>query len=298
MDDLVADALHGACTRAVALERAGRYAVRSGLRDGRLIALWPGVLVDRSRLTEPWTRSAAAVLSIGEGAVLADRTALYLHGCDAAEPAPVHVQVPYDRWPARRPGVVLHHGPTEPGDVVELSGLPVHAVDRALTDLLCGRSRRTALACCDQALATVEPARREAVKEGLRRRLLARPDRRGRRKAEQVLELATGLPESPAESSVLLVVVDGGFPPPASQYVVRSVAGCEIYRLDFAWEQARIALEYDGYAAHADRRAADAAREEDLRRRGWLVVRATAADLAEPARLLAELRAAFRHRGL
>ncbi|WP_245818554.1 hypothetical protein [Haloechinothrix alba] len=83
-----------------------------------------------------------------------------LHGCDAAEPAPVHVQVPYDRWPARRSGVVLHHGPTEPGDVVELSALPVHAVDRALTDLLCGRSARTALACCDQALATVVLVRR------------------------------------------------------------------------------------------------------------------------------------------
>jgi hypothetical protein len=38
-------------------------------------------------------------------------------------------------------------------------------------------------------------------------------------------------------------------------------------------------------------------RDEDLRRRGWIVIHARAADLADSSRLFAELRAAFARRG-
>jgi very-short-patch-repair endonuclease len=55
--------------------------------------------------------------------------------------------------------------------------------------------------------------------------------------------------------------------------------------LDFAWPRLRIALEYDGYEAHENRRAEDAVRDADLKRRGWKVIRADASDLRDPTRL-------------
>ncbi|SFQ21951.1 Protein of unknown function [Amycolatopsis arida] len=57
--------------------------------------------------------------------------------------------------------------------------------------------------------------------------------------------------------------------------------------------QYRIALEYDGYAAHEERAVYDAERDERMAARGWIVVRARADDLRDPSRVLAELRAAF-----
>ena len=94
-----------------------------------------------------------------------------------------------------------------------------------------------------------------------------------------------------------MLLIELGFPLPEVNFVLRSPSGRELYRLDMAWPYLRIALEYDGHAVHAGREDEDAAREDDLRRRGWIVVRARAADLADPTRLTAELRAAFAARG-
>ena len=94
-----------------------------------------------------------------------------------------------------------------------------------------------------------------------------------------------------------MVLIERGFPLPEVNFSLRSPGGREVYRLDLAWPVLRIALGYDGHAAHADHEEQDAAREDDLRRRGWIVVRARADDLADPTRMLSELRAAFATRG-
>jgi very-short-patch-repair endonuclease len=85
---------------------------------------------------------------------------------------------------------------------------------------------------------------------------------------------------------------------PQPQHSIRALDGKEIWRLDFAWPDLKIALEYDGYEAHERRAVQDAARDEDLRRRGWVVIRATATDMREPTLLLGRLRAAFAKRGV
>ena len=110
-------------------------------------------------------------------------------------------------------------------------------------------------------------------------------------------DLASPRAESAPESWIRMLIIELGFPLPEVNFVLRSPGGRELYRLDLAWPQLRIALEYDGHAAHAGREEEDAAREDALRRRGWTVVRARAADLADPTRFTAELRAAFAARG-
>ena len=70
-----------------------------------------------------------------------------------------------------------------------------------------------------------------------------------------------------------------------------------LYRLDLAWPQLRIALEYDWHAAHAGRAAEDEARRADLRARGWIVVVVRKEDLRAFTPVVTALRAAFARRG-
>lgn len=154
------------------------------------------------------------------------------------------------------------------------------------------------IACADQVLATVPEAERAGFRAMAAERIRGRVDVRGTLQALTLLELATGLAESPAESRLLLIVVDAGLPIPEQQVKIHDIAGNELYRLDFGRLEAMVAVEYDGYAAHENRKDRDAARDEDLRRRGWTVIRADATDLTDPSRLVAAVRKAFHARGL
>ena len=56
-------------------------------------------------------------------------------------------------------------------------------------------------------------------------------------------------------------------------------------------------MEYDGWETHAGREAEDAARAEQLRRHGWIVIRVAVGDALSIKELLSALRAAFAKRG-
>ncbi|MFI9007426.1 DUF559 domain-containing protein [Actinosynnema sp. NPDC053489] len=282
--------LHGAYPRTRLHDHIGRQAVSRAIRDGHLVNYCRTVVIQRERMMSLHTRAAAALLMAGPDAVLTDHTAAWLHGCTAAETNRVHILLDYDRRLRPRPGLAVHYHQYDPADVVEVDGLRCMMLDYAIADLLCrSRRRSTALACADQALGALPPQERAAFKADLTVRIATRRDHRGRRQGVFLLDLATGLPESPAESTLLLTIAEAGFPLPEPQHPVRDLDGRELWRLDFAWPDARVALEYDGYAAHVDKAEADQARDEDLRRRGWKVLRADASDLRNPARLFRQL---------
>ncbi len=170
------------------------------------------------------------------------------------------------------------------------------SLDRALADHLCDGDKRTAFAALEEALHNLPPGHREILRTNVRDRLIDRRDRRGIHRAQMLLALATGEADSPPESILRLIVVEAGLPIPVVQYEINTVDGRKLYVLDLAWPELRIALEYDGYATHEDRRDYDAERDARMTARGWITIRATAADLRDPRRLLAELRAAFARR--
>lgn len=295
---LLPGGLHGAHRRADLSAYLGRPGLRRVLAEGRLATYSRSVLIDPRRAVDFPTRAAAALLNAGPNAVLTGQSALAVHGCAGADTAPVHLQVPYGCRPRSRPGVVVHHGRVETQDVRDFAGLPALALDMALAEVLCRSSRSTALACADEVLRMLPEFERAEFRAWVENRIATRADPRGRRRGCGLLNLATGLADSPAESRVLLALVDGDLPVPVQQYPVTDIDGRELYRLDFAWPEILVAVEYDGYEAHESRRAADAARDADLGRRGWIVVRAEAADLRDPSGLLVAVRAAFRRRGL
>lgn len=290
------DGLHGAHIQRQARIALGAYGLRAAIEMGQLVGFGRGVVLEAGRVLDLRTRSAGALLLAGPSGVLVGPTAAVLHGCTATGGFPVHVLVPHSRRIRSRAGMVVHQGHVNEADVVQLDGLRVLRLEIVIADLLRTAPRRTALACADQALKPLSVDARTRFRAEIARILAVQADRRGTRRGRQLLDLATGLPESPAESAVLLVVVDSGFPLPVCQYAVDDIGGGTRYRLDFAWPELKIALEYDGYEAHLGRAAADAAREADLRRRGWLVVRAVASDLRDPTDLVIRLRDAFQCR--
>jgi hypothetical protein len=274
----------------------GRRRLRTAIETGALRQPWRGVVIRSDCALDLWTRAAAALLVIGDHAALCGATAVALHGCDAAASTDIHVAVPCSRLARSRPGLVVRQRRYTADDVVGIDGLPVFALDLALADYLCTADKRAGIASLDQALAGRDSRGIAAVKAGILRRLAARVDPRGVAKATALVELATGRAESPPESIFRLIVVEAGFPAPEPQCEIRTVDGELLYLLDMAWKRLRIALEYDGYAAHEARAGYDAERDRRLQARGWIVVRARAADLKDPGRILAELRSAFAQR--
>ncbi len=241
----------------------------------------------------------AAWLASGSGAVIAGPTAAFLHGCGAASPTPVHVMVPYEVRKRRRTGIVVHNGMALVADQVLVHGMPVLNLERAVTDVLCTCRPPHALAVLDEALAALDSAAaREALRARIRNRLRERPDPRGTRIGARLVDLATGRAESPAESWLLWRIVDLGFPVPEVNYCVCTIDGVPIYRLDLSWPGLRIALEYNGYSAHAGRVEQDEARTADLERRGWIVIPVTSEDLGNMWRVMTELHEAFLARGM
>jgi hypothetical protein len=254
-------------------------------------------VVDPTRATEPLTIVTAAWLSVGPQSVVTGPTAAFLHGLTALPPTPVHLALPYETHKSKRAGVVIHNGADLQRDREERHGLPVLCLERVVSDLVCKAEPPDALALLDEVLARALEEVRPAVRRALRRRLQQRPDPRGTRIGSRLVDLATGRAESPAESWLLWRVVDLGFPVPKVNVPVRDLDGRERYRIDLAWPELRIAIEYNGYAAHLGRENEDAARISDLERRGWIVIVVDAGDLARTTRLEKELDEAFAKRG-
>ena len=290
--------LHGACLRADAVHLFGRHRVSSALATGELLSPWRGVVVDARRAAEPLTIITAARLAIGTYGLVTGPSAAYLHGLKALDPLPVHITVPYETRKASRPGIVVHNGTFLAYDQEERLGLPVLGLDRVLADLACTIEPWAALGVLDEALARAADLDRARLRRSVRELIGVRSDPRGTRIGTRLIDLATGRAESPQESWLLWRVVDLGFPVPEANLPVLDIDGHELYRLDLGWKELRIALEYNGYAAHAGREEADEARRRDIERRGWIVVDADAEDRRSASRLEKELDEAFIARGV
>jgi len=124
-----------------------------------------------------------------------------------------------------------------------------------------------------------------------------RPGSRGARPARAALERIRVGAESAMETHLRLAVVDAGFPEPALNIDVRADSGEFLGRVDMAWTAYRIALEYDG-DHHRERETFrhDQRRGNGFTVNSWLVIHATAVDLARPAVLFERLRRAFADR--
>ena len=115
----------------------------------------------------------------------------------------------------------------------------------------------------------------------------------GSARAREVSALADGLAASPQETRLRLLIARSHVSMPVAQYPVRH-GGRLVARVDFAWPERKIALEYDGlWHGEPGQFAKDRRRLNLLREAGWQVIFVTAADMHDPELLLTRIAAAI-----
>nr|BFF10285.1 hypothetical protein GCM10025699_15880 [Microbacterium flavescens] len=218
----------------------------------------------------------------------------------------------------RIPGVVGHRFAFLPEDATLLRGLPVPPPAEAWAQSAdrCGspnpergryeRSRRPPdplkrrfltvdelTAAADYLLTDGLADREELV------RVAEVARRRGAVALREAAEFARAGSESPKESELRLLVVRGGSPEPELNWNLTDASSALVARLDLAYPQYRVAVEYDGrHHAEASQFSRDADRWAAIADHDWILIRAVAHDLAdEPRRLLRRIERALRSRG-
>jgi len=271
MDDvLVRSELLAAC--------GGRRGAATALRTGQWRRLLRGAYVAGDAVDDLHLRARAAQRLLPPHARVADRCLLWLLGLDVLPPgAPVlEVVVPRAAVPPRRRDVRARIADLPPRDCVLVGPHRLRCLHptRAALDL----RRRLPLV---EAVVVADAVLRAGTADSsqLQDELVHHRGLRGVRQAEHVLTLADPRAESPPESRLRLGLVLAGLRP-VPQYDVHA-AGRFLARVDLAFPEAKLAIEYDGRAVHErqDVFVRDRQRQNDLVRAGWTVLRFTAADL-------------------
>jgi very-short-patch-repair endonuclease len=259
-----------------------RKVLRRMVADGTLREPLKGVYVDSAEPDTVLLRVRAAGKVVPPGSVVCDRTALWVHGADVVGPdgrysfPPIDVFRMAGRARVRRPECRGGTRTLEPRDLMDIDGVLVTTPLRSALDLgrLSGR---------DDAFAAMDALMRVGI-FGVPDLIAELPRFRGARGVRQLRQLAPfadGRSESPAESLTRLRLLDGGLPPPAVQFEVCNTLGVVIYRLDLAYPELRLAVEYDGRDHHTSDsdRTHDRQRRDYLRRLGWTFVVLTTDDV-------------------
>ena len=213
-------------------------------------------------------RAAAVALVLPDTAVVADRTAAWLHGVEilprsALVVAPPLDVVHVDDTRVRRGQVDGRRRGLTEDDVTRIRGLAVTTPLRTALDL--GR-----LLWRPDALGALDGFVRAGVPLGdLRDELPRFRGYRGVCQLRLLVPLADGAAESVAESGLRLRWHEAGLPAPVLQHWVLDEEGVPVCRLDLADPAVRYAAEYDGTAFHTSPQDA----EHDVRRRTWLAAR-------------------------
>lgn len=188
------------------------------------------------------------------------------------------------------PDIVKAYRSDVPTQLVD--GLPCTSASETVIDCLRILPREPAMIVCESAL-----SRGLIDDESLLDAVQRARHRRGVAAARAVVACASRLSESPGETRTLMALRSLPIPIPVQQFEVR--ANGHLYRLDFAWPELRVALEFDGLVKYvgstptAEVIRRERERENALIDGGWVIVRITWNDLAHPLRIQAMLERAF-----
>jgi len=229
----------------------------------------------------------AATWAGGDRAVASHRSAAAVWQIPGGKTDALELTCP--RWRrARHDGLVVHESTRlDAIDITVVEGIRCTTVERTIFDLCsCVGPVRVDLAI-DAAL------RRDLTSIGAllhaHDRLATKGRRGGRRFRDALASRTLGpLHESAPERLVARALVRAGLPEPDAQHVVRC-DGEFVARVDLAYADARIAIEYDSFEHHTGKIALvrDSARRNALTTAGWTVLSATAVDVRGECRQLA-----------
>jgi hypothetical protein len=267
------------------LLRVSEETVRHRLTSGRWLIVHDGVYRVAGAPTSWEAEVLGACWAGGTRAFASHRTAAALHELPGGRRGVVELTCP--RWQrARHDGLMVHETLAPlPTDLVLVRGIPCAGVERTLFDLASlGRPRTLELAI-DSAL------RRELTTVAAladTRDRLARRGRRGSalfRTAVGSRDAIAALPGSEPERLLAIALARQGLPEPELQHIVRDLDGAFVARVDLAYAEDRILIEYDSFQEHTGKLALvrDSARRNAVTALGYRVLTATAEDLHDDA---------------
>lgn len=201
----------------------------------------------------------------------------------------VHVSVPLgSRAPSGR-GTRGHQVAQRPGDANRRHGVLSTTPARTFCDLAALLSLAELVAVGDVILRAGL-----ATHAGLVDAVNHHAARRGRTRLVRALTLIDARAESPKESELRVLLIERGFTVPQINHEVRDAAGRFVARIDLAYPELKIAIEYDG-DHHRDRAQwrRDVTRRRRLEALGWTYLTVTQADLDDPTPFLTDLRTAI-----
>ncbi len=242
-------------------------------------------------------RVRAVVRQAGTRLVVSHTSALPFFGVPTWRMSLDDVQVtrPDARAGRREAGVRQHRGMLHEGDVVVRHGHEVTSATKTALDITCCSGTEACLV---------------AINHLVRYKLTTIQDLRSRYehmardpftlKTDLVLRLTDGRLESAGEVRTWFMLFRGGVPTPQPQYEVLDERGRLLARLDFAWPDLGVWLEFDGrekYVKHLrdgesviDVVLREKKRESRIAERtGWRCVRITWGDLERPHATVARI---------
>lgn len=249
----------------------GSVAVASGvvtrgvLAGPRFRRLYPDIYVPVELDVDLTLLSRAASLLVGNGGILSGYSAAELLGASCGPPdAPAEVTVRRYRRPV--PRLLVHRDALDLDEVVTASRIALTTAVRAAYDLVRRLSLTEGVVALD-ALAHKHPFGPGDIRAIRSRHLGAA----GSARIEPALRLMDSRADSPMESRIRVALTLGGIPPRVQHPVT---VGGRSFRLDMAYPEAMLAVEFDG-EHHRDPEQArrDLEREALLAAAGWKVIR-------------------------
>lgn len=243
----------------------------------------------RAKLTLP-DRAMAAWLTSARTGVIGGVAASALHGADWVDATePIELLVDERR---RQSGLIIRMDRVADDEITDAQGIPVTTVARTAFDLGRHQKRWTALGRLD-ALMRAAPFTAAEVSV-----LMSRYGPvRGIRQLRELLPLVDPGAQSLKESWLRLLLIDNGYPIPATQIPVPDQNGMPFAFLDMGWREIKLAVEYDGDQHRTNRLqyVRDQRRLPKVQEQGWEVIRVLAEDTQ--SEVLERVSEAFVRRG-
>jgi hypothetical protein len=275
----VLEKLGGFATTAQLLAVMTRQQLDVQVKSGGLVRVWYGVYA--AQQPNLLGRLAALDIFMGQPAVACMGTAAALYGFDTENTIAIHVLDPGVRM---RPtlGLMVHQRTG-----ARLQRVSGHlATSPAWTAVEVARQLRRprALATLDAALRSMRCTRNE-----IERAVAEQRGRRGIIAVRKLLPFADGRAESAMESEARLLMLDHGLPLPELQYPIHGRHG-ELWRVDFAWPEVRVAAEYESVDWHVGREEMlrDKTRWGKIQELGWTIIPIVVHDVRREPDQLAE----------
>ncbi len=260
-----------------------RHAIAHRLRTGWLRRKHRGVYLV-GPLEVQHSRAMAAVLAVGEGALLSHHAAAVLRELRAPREGLIDVTVAGRETQARE-GIRTHTARLHPRDATRHQGLPVTSAARTLLDLAATLPQRD----LDRAVEQAEVQRRVST-HSLTEQLRRYPHHRGAAALTKAIRTDPALTRSKLERRMLELVRAARLPEPKTNVKLGS------WEVDLLWREQRLVVEVDGYTFHSSRRSfeRDRRKDQELQAAGYRGIRFTWRQIIyEPEAVIAALAVAL-----